>query len=236
MLAVPDHLPAIDPRDNRQFLFLWNHFQESIKGQASEQLNVLARRVGLDQIATQLLYKTNLRDRLLAVTTLGRMKEPSAWDDLMRLGQAENAMLSLEAVGALMRIDPERALPYVASWIARRHDWSPLKVMTILSEGGPHVVADTMAQVLPMSQPTILARLIRHLASTHCLMALPAVRQRLQQPDTPDDVTAACLSYLGECTDPQDLSTVRAHLAHPTWYVRLQAASALGNPECAKLD
>jgi HEAT repeat protein len=78
------------------------------------------------------------------------------------------------------------------------------------------------------AEPTILARLIRHLASTRCALALPAIREHVQFHDPSDDVVAACLSFFGECSDPQDLATVRAHLTHPTWFVRLQAATALG--------
>ena len=228
LISMPASLPPLEVGDRKLLLFLWNHMQESIKGQASDRLNLLAKRIGLDTLAFELLRTTTLRDRLLAVSTLGHLKDPHAWADLTRLGQSENAILSLEAVRALVRIDSERAVPAIAPWIGVRRDWSPLKLMTILSQAGPRVVADAMALVLPSAEPTILARLIRHLASTHCVAALSAVRQRLQQPETLDDVTAACLSFLGECSDPLDLSTVRAHLGHPTWFVRLQAASALG--------
>ncbi len=228
LLEVPESLPAIDPRDRNLFLLLWNHIQESIKGSASEQLNIVAGRIGLAELARQLLDNTGLRDRLLAITTLGRMKERSAWEQLVQLSRAENAMLSLEAVHALMRIDPALAVPLVAPSICRRKDWSPLKLMTILSEAGPHIVAAMMLRATSAAEPAILARLIRHLASTRCALALPVIRHHVESGEASDDVTAACLSYFGECSDPQDLPTIRSYLTHPTWFVRLQAAVALG--------
>ena len=228
LMAIPPTLPTIEPRDHHRFLLLWNHIQETIKGTATEQLNDVARRLGLAEVAIRLLRKTGLRDRLLAVTTLGRMKETSAWNDLLLLAQSENPMLSLEAVHALVRINAPRAVPCVAPSIARRRDWSPLKVTSILSEAGPPIVAAALVQIMPVAEPAVLARLIRHLASTRCATALPPIREYLAQDQLSDEVTAACLSFFGECSDPQDLPTIRAYLGHPVWFVRLQATVALG--------
>jgi len=41
-------------------------------------------------------------------------------------------------------------------------------------------------------------------------------------------VLASCLSLFGQCSDPRDLPVVRQYSAHPTWFIRVQAATALG--------
>ena len=41
-------------------------------------------------------------------------------------------------------------------------------------------------------------------------------------------MVAACLFVFGEFRDPVDLMVVRHHLTHEAWYVRVQAATALG--------
>ncbi len=228
LIDFPPALPSVDPRDRELLLLLWNHFQETVRGQACDQLNVVAKQAGLDKEAMQYMSHRSLRHRLLAIATLGRLKEDTAWEVLAQLGRSENTILSLEAVHALIRINPGRAVPLVAQWIGRRSDWSPLKITSILSEAGPHVVADTLARIIHTSEPHVLARLIKHLASTRCTLALPFLREKTVSSKAADDVMAACLSFFGECSDPLDLPAIRAHLGHPTWFVRLQAAAALG--------
>jgi HEAT repeat protein len=39
---------------------------------------------------------------------------------------------------------------------------------------------------------------------------------------------ASCLYVFGEFRDQMDLPFVRRHISHPAWYVRVQAATALG--------
>lgn len=92
---------------------------------------------------------------------------------------------------------------------------------------GADIAADTIAKAACQASPEIGARLIRHLAATQSQQGLPP--WALMREGTPsDDILAACLFLFGECSDPRDVATVRTHISHPTWYVRLQATSALG--------
>jgi HEAT repeat protein len=228
LLGVPDTLPQLETQDHIVFLYLWNHYYESIRGEATASLVELARRLGTDRFAKQLLHARLLRRRLLAIVTLGHLGERSVWNDLAALLNEDNAFLSFVAAKALTQIDAEAAIPLLIPVISRRSDWSPLKVVAMFGNAKADLAADTIARAACQAEADIAARLIRHLAVTRSSRALPPLRTLLAKKAVPDDVTAACLFLFGQCSDPRDLDTVRAYLAHPTWYVRLQAASALG--------
>lgn len=228
LVEVPAILPSIHPRDHVLFLYLWNHLQESIKGDASGQLNDVARRAGMDTVALRLLHTGRLRLQLLAVATLGHLKEASVWDELVRLAHAHNAFLAIEAARAMVRIRPKAAIPLLIPLVSTRSDWSPLKVMALLNEAGADLVATALAQATLSAPPPIAARLIRLLASLRSPYALPIIRQLMNEQKPAEDVIAASLLLFGECSDPQDLPMVRVYLTHPTWYIRVQAATALG--------
>lgn len=228
VVEVPDVLPSITARDHLVLLYLWNHCYESIRGEARTNLKELARRTGTDRFAKELLHARRLRRRLLAIVTLGHLQERSIWDDLVILLRTDNAFLSLVAAKGLLSIDAQAAPPLLIPVISRRNDWSPLKVVSIFEAVGADIAADTIAKAACLASPEIGSRLIRHLAATQSRQGLPPLRALLRDGTPSDDVLAACLFLFGECSDPRDVDMVRAHLSHPTWYVRLQAASALG--------
>ncbi|MEQ1792569.1 MAG: HEAT repeat domain-containing protein [Nitrospira sp.] len=228
LIEAPDTLPPIHPRDRVLFLYLWNHLQESIKGESAEELCAIIRRTGLDRVVHHYLAKGTLRQQLLAIVTLGHLKDQTSWPRLVELAHDANAFRSIEAARALVRIDPTRAIPTLLPLISQRADWSPLKVMAILQGAGGELVAQTLGQAALDAPPIIATRLIRFLASTRSHRALPLIRQVLQRTPVHPDVLAACLSLFGQCSDPQDLPVVRQYVAHETWFIRVQAATALG--------
>lgn len=228
VVEVPDSLPALNYRDHLVLLYLWNHCYESIRGDAHDNLRELARRTGTLQFAKELLHARLLRRRLLAIVTLGHLQERSIWDDLVALLQSDNAFLSLVAAKALLRIDAPAAIPLLVPVMSRRKDWSPLKVVAMFESVGANLAAESIAKAACQAPPEISSRLIRHLGATQSQHALPPLRAMLQARPPSDDVLAACLFLFGECSDPRDVAIIRTHLSHPTWYVRLQAASALG--------
>lgn len=228
VVEIPDTLPPLKPDDHVVFLYLWNHCVESIRGEARAQLNELARRMGTDQFAKRLLRARLLRRRLLAIVTLGHLQERSIWNELAATLQDDNAFLSLVAAKALLNIDAQAAIPLLIPVMSHRKDWSPLKVIAMFEAVGADLAAETIAKAATQAPPEIAARLIRHLAATRSAQGLPILRILLQERPASDDVLSACLFLFGQCSDPRDVATVREHLTHPTWYVRLQAASALG--------
>ena len=78
LIEAPVSLPAIHPRDRVLFLYLWNHLQESIKGESSEELCKIIRRTKMDEVVHHFLVSGTMRQQLLAIVTLGHLKEESA--------------------------------------------------------------------------------------------------------------------------------------------------------------
>ena len=228
LIDMPETLPSLTPREHIVFLYLWNHCYESIRGDATAQLVEVARRVGTHHIAKDLLCARSLRRRLLAIVTLGHLQERSVWHDLVAMLTDENAFLSFCAANALLNIDAPAAVPHLLPVLSRRKDWSPLKIVAMLKAAGPDLAAETVIQAAIQAEPEIGARLIRHVSATRSHGGLPLLRQFLCDRVPSDDILAACLFLFGECSDPNDLPIIRRHLTHTRWYVRVQAATALG--------
>jgi HEAT repeat protein len=207
---------------------LWIHTRESIKGESAEELCKIARQTHLDQVARHYLDHGTLRQQLLAIVMLGHLKDRAVWGHLVILAQDANMVRSLEAARALVRIDAPRAVPVLVPLIARRLDWSPLNVLKVLESAGHDLVSRALGEAAQQASPLIAARLIRYLAMTYSYGALPLIRPLLSRQPLNEDLLASCLLLFGQCADPQDLPTVRQYLTHPTWFIRVHAATALG--------
>ncbi|MDH4188541.1 MAG: HEAT repeat domain-containing protein [Nitrospira sp.] len=228
LLEAPTWLPPIHHRDHILFLYLWNHLQESIKGESSEELSKIIHRTGMDQTVHRFFVHGTMRQKLLATVTLGNLKDMSAWAGLEKQAHADNAFLSIEAARALIRIDAPRALVTLIPLIAQRTDWSPLKILSLLQNAGEEHAAKALGEAALDVPPVVAARLLRILSTVKSHSALPSIRQLLSRTPVQEDVLAAGLTILGHCTDPRDLAVVRQALQHPTWFIRVHAATALG--------
>ena len=227
---VPRELPIVARRDVVSFLLLWNYLQESLRDEAEENLNGVARVCGIDGRALALLRHRNLRHKLLAVQTLGRLGERRAWNDLVELCAIDDPALSLSAAKALVRIDAARAVELIIPLIVRRADWSSSVVAGILREAGADVISAPLAGAV-LAMPTIeTPRMIRFLELAQHEIAVPVVRRILSGSDETEVVTA-CLRVL---QSPEDLPRVRAFLKDERWQIRLHAAMCLGRSGTAE--
>src|ERR1043165_8815438 len=79
-----------------------------LKKLSKRKSNSATRLSGLtqDRAAKRLLKAKGLRKRLMAIITLGHLREQSAWDDLAELAQSPHPVVSLSAARALVDIDP----------------------------------------------------------------------------------------------------------------------------------
>lgn len=225
----PQSIPLIRSRDILNFLFYWNYFHESLLGEDKiVGLNQLARLAGMDRAAKRFLKAKGLRKRLMAIITLGHLREQSAWDDLAALAQSTHPIVSLSAARALVDIDPKAALALITPWIGARADWSPPRVAALLSQAGSDLIAQPLSQAAMTAAPDMAMRLLHYLEVTRCTAALPAVRALLARESTDMAVRVACLKLIGQFQDPKDLALVRSFISHPDETVRAQAAVALG--------
>lgn len=221
-------LPALTRRDHVVFLYLWNEHYESMGDAMIAQLVYVAQRVGSHHLAKELLHSHQLSHRMLGVVTLGRLQDQSAWTPISILVTHHNSFLAFNAAQALLRIDPKAALSLLLPVLGRRADWSPLKIVSMLQTVGRDLASEVLAQAAIQGDPDISPRLIRYLPGTKSQHGLPILRQFLRDEACSTNMLAASLFVFGEFRDPADLPMVRQYLTHEAWYVRVQAATALG--------
>ena len=224
-----DHFPRIELADRFSYLILWNMVREEKQGdeELRNWLNSVALATGVDRAAKRLLRKHSVRKKLLAVVTLGQLRDKSQWEKLCQMAVSEHALLSLAATQAVARIDPMAAVPVIIPLVVRRVDWPAAKVASILKEIGPDLVSESLVKAVTHAPVDDMQRLIPYLATCHDTIALSAVRQILANP--PDDkVIGPCLNAIGRFRDAKDQELARHYLNHPRWHVRAHAASCIG--------
>jgi len=204
-----------DPHDTRlapigrlempAFLVLWNHFQESLKGEAAERLGVLLTLNGIDRHVLRYIRKRSLRLRLIGITAAGHLREQRAWGELERLALHGGSIESFAAARALLRIEPRRALEVLAPALSGREDWSLARIGSIFQELGPQVVTGPLVTMLLKRPKRGLNRIVKLARFGHRDRISTIVRGWLGSSDEME-VLIAGLDYV---EDDSDLPWVR---------------------------
>ena len=216
--------PPIAKADIAVLLNLWNHFQESLRGEAKQRLSQMARDAAMDKIALTMLHNRGVAEKLLAMMTLGHLRDKSALQALSDLLKDESPIISLAAARALMQIDALVAVDVFMPLLAVRDDWPSARVASLLKEAGASIISAPLSNIIAVAPAEQLPRLIHFLELTYSGVSSRVVRELLDKNNEPQ-VIAACLLVM---SDARDLDLVRKHLQHPDWPVRVQAAAALG--------
>lgn len=224
VVAVPNALPAVRRSQFSMFFRMWNHLQESLQDEVTGRLNELARQVGADDAAIRMLRRGRMRDRLMAITALGHLRDGREWKTLVGLLDSAETVVSFAAARALMRIDADRAAREVVDRLGRRADWPLVSVAAMLTEAGPDAISEALAAAARAAPPEQAPRLVRLLEFAHAEVANPVVRARLER-DNDLELLTACLRVVSE---PDLLDRIRQRADDPRWQVRLHAVKALG--------
>ncbi len=216
--------PPPGRRDAFEFLILWNYLRESLRDDAGENLVAIARKLEIHHHALKMLQSRNLRKKLLAIQTLGWMRETSAWQTLRELSEVKDPVVSLSAARGLMRIEPEKALKEILPTIVRREDWAFAVVASMLKEAGADIISESLTAAVVNSPVERKSRLLRLLTLAHPHVSVPAVRKVIKRSKDLEILTAG----LRILQDPEDLPRVRKLLKDERWEVRVQAAICLG--------
>src|SRR4051812_21135414 len=204
-------VPRLARRDLMDFLLIWNHLHESLLDETKDHLNQIAKALSIDMAASRMLRRGNLRERLLAVITLGQLGERTAWDALLQIVREKGALLSVVAARALIMIDASRAVPILIPLLTRRPDWPASRVAIMLQTAGADIISEPLARAAIASSLEASsedsnggvggqavnhsARLVRYLELTYSASALPATRAIIGSAYDPDTLTA-CLRLL----------------------------------------
>lgn len=221
---IPTDVPHIMRADAYTFLSVWNYLHESLLDTVKDNLNQLARMTKMDKTARRMLRHRSIRWQLMAIVTLGNLRDERAWVQLQRIVFSRHTVLSLAAARALMQINPIETIWWLLPLIAERQDWPITRVIRFLKEAGADVVSVPLAYTLLSIEPEYQARLVRFLEVAHNDEVQQSIRYLLETSED-EQVLHHCLQFLN---DPEDLLTARKHLTHSQWFVRLQAAVAIG--------
>src|SRR5206468_8158260 len=157
---VPALLPPLARADRLHFIKLWVHLQASLRGDAGAALNDIARRLDLHDEARAMLGRRARTERLLAALLLGHLGDRAAWPQLLRMTALDDVTLSLTALWALVRIDPQGAAEVLTPMFVERDDWALSHVAAILKQASAPVAA-VLAGMLPRLPAARLPRALR---------------------------------------------------------------------------
>lgn len=234
-LGIAPEPPAPRPhrRDRRAVLALWNRVRSAMRGEATRPLVARARQAHLHDVALSLLKSRRADDRLNAVAAVGTMGLPSALGPLERFARRSTSSITLrsEAARSMLRLHAVRSLPTVLELLRTQPDWHPALIASVLEEAEPDAAALGVVNEAGGAEwrgdIEMASRFLRVLPAVASDACLPGVRNLLDNTDSAD-VQAACLSVIAHFADRRDARNVRRYLHSPVWFVRVQAATALG--------
>lgn len=223
----PQILPYLKRADMMNFLLVWNRMQENVFGEVRERLNHIAHLLKIDVTVCNMLRTGKTSNRLLAINTVGHLRERRAWEDLRSIvRENENTMLVLTAVRALARIDAEEAASVYVPLLGQHLDWPKSQVAVILEDLGPKALSGFLREAILHATEEELPRLICYLQFTTKETALAVATKLLRMYSNPE-VIAASIHVIGEFAE-KEVDIVRSYVKHDSWVVRLQVVRVLG--------
>lgn len=216
-------LPSLLKVDEVSFFKLWNYLHCSLRGEASTALNLLARRLQCEARALEMLKSRDRAKRLLAILSLGQLREGNAWDGLVEDAQSADGPVSINALHALVKIDAEAAARLLTPLLLQRADWQPARIAGIVQEARS-AFSVTLLEVATHSDSEYLLRALRLIEALR-LAPPPATLLPLLGVQQANEIICAALRVTGS---PQVLVQVRRLATHGDWTVRVQVARTLG--------
>jgi HEAT repeats len=220
-LLVKSEVPSL--------LFQWNYMHESLRGDSKLALNSFGKTHNLEARSLKLIKSVSLKNRLLAIHTLGNLRSENAVESLEKLAAHRDSVLSLFAVRSLLRINFEENARKFLHLIATRDDWSPPIVADMLKQHGADVVSETLVKLVDECSKQQLkdrqfARLVSYLGFAQPIDYLQLVN-RIFSETNKMEVMIACLRLIHS---DDSLPKVRVLLNDERWQIRMQVVLTLG--------
>jgi HEAT repeat protein len=218
--------PALKLRrgDRLEFLRLWVYTRSMLQGAAADRLIALARALGLREFVHAQASQAHVATRLLAMQAQGYLRDADSVADLIAATDDENPLVSITAAEALAAIDPPRAVALLVPKIPSRRDWPRTHVFNLLQRAGSDVLSEPLFRYIRTAADEDAAYLLQfaEIAEFDVRDALSA--ELLQSSSNPELLAAALKVATGHAPVPR----LDELLAHPAWYVRMQAAKLVG--------
>lgn len=217
-------LPYFSRVQRTDLLAEWNRACDTVEGSAADNLVTLAGRLKIPEIAKEMFARRRLKAKLLAVQTLGHLRDKDSWAAIEEFLTDNNTALSITAAIALVDIDAARAVLHVVPMITKRRDWPRTRVCRFLRMAGSSLVSEPLIDSIRTSRPEEMVYLLQfvQLAESDVIDAL--AEDLIRSSKDPVVLTAALRLVSGHAGVPR----IGALAHHDAWFVRMQAAKVLG--------
>jgi len=253
-----DDAAMLPPLPNRHLPYLmeeWSALHDAVRGESSEKLNAAGLKLGLDVAARRLIHSRQIGRRILAIRTLGYLRDPSSWKPLQEQLSSANALVSFYAAAALVQIDAQRAMPGIMLQLAERESWPGEAMARLLVDAGADVAREPIRALMLSLAPSKVPPLLPWLAHVDAVLGSEVAVELLRRhPDDANIVAAALIVVLdpgvlpelarfADSTDPdvrKNLAVAYGHLGglaetetltrlmcDRVWWVRYRAGQAL---------
>jgi HEAT repeat protein len=216
--------PKLRRNERSEFLRLWVYTRSMVEGAAADRLIALARSVGLPEIARRQAKDSHLGAKLMAIQAQGYLRDSDCVAELASATDDENALLSITAAEALASIDATRAADRLIPKIASRRDWPRTHVFKLLQKAGSAVIGEPLYRCIRAASDADAAYLLQFAEIAEFDVRDALAVELLRTRDNPEVLAAALKVATGHGGVPR----IDELLAHPAWYVRMQAAKLLG--------
>ena len=220
----PQALPELHARNQLFFLKLWNYLQESLRGSANDRLNEVARRLHCDVAARKFLKRGNRSERLLAILTLGHLRDQASWEELAIQATKPDRLASIHAARALVKIDPLRGTQWLLPLLLERRDWDITQIANFLGEARKAFWLQLTTNILKLDQRH-WTRALQLADALHLQLPVNAILFILGNCRSVDTLVAA----LHLASGIKLLPAVRSYCLHSNWRVRVEVARFLSN-------
>ncbi len=221
-------LPPLAGEDKKIVFKIWYQAQQTLKETAAEELISVGRQLGFKKLAAELVENSSRLDDLLgAIGGLGILEAEEHEGKILEYFENENAILSLVAAGALLKINPEKHVPRIIKEMGCRDTWPEDRVAGMLAEINPQLIVDIFKKKLEDISPESSSRCIKILIRLAPAEAADVIEKLLKTNRGVEEVSV-CLYGAAELGHPRLLDLAKEYLEHDEFYVRLQATRAVG--------
>ena len=217
-------LPALPRRHLPYVMEEWCALHDAVRGDSSARLNAVALEpLGFDVAARRMMRARRVGRRILAIRTLGYLRDPASWMELQGELASRNALVSFYAAAALVRIDAQRAMPGIMNQLAERESWPGEAMARLLVDAGAEVAREPIRQLMLSLNPEKLPPLLPWLAHVDAVLGSEVAIELLRRHPGDAPIVAAALTVV---LDPGVLPKLARFAESPDADVRQSLAVA----------
>lgn len=218
-------LPRLRGRELPQLMEEWNALHDALRGESAERLNALAPRFGFDVAARRGLQSHRATKLILAIRTLGHLRDQSAWKPLHEQLVSSNALVSFYAAAALVSIDASRAMPGIMLQLAERESWPGEAMARLLVDAGVDIARGPIRALMLSLAANKVPPLLPWLARVDAVLGSEVAVELLRRHADHDGIVAAALLVIQESELLRELAR---YATSPNAHIRESLADACG--------